>query len=688
MKSHLFFVLFIAAFFLLSNTKKNIDRMPTCAVEPGRWTGTVTMEQTTIFPGPDMIGRSDKKIVCTFLDALPTMYRDLDESAYQPSDNKGKGSYSLHSEVTLGGQKGVTDCNGTGEAELHAVTINESDHTYDIEVIGPGCSGTTTGTGGTQAYGPDTDDDITITYGLPGPDINSLAGGTTATAKDPSGLSTTTTTISWHLTRSQPQDVELIVTPEGYDKDGHKKKYDDWLPEPGRTELNKGSIMTINLELQSKNKKPLKARVESFELRLNNTSREPGITINYPIEPASKPLPDLRFLMVPNIESVDEDQFISIGSPDGITGKAYIASYDGGGWTTLTVDAILKDEHHTHIQGKLLVSNGEVDIRIPKRDPNVHIAEAWLKANGNPGEMDDKEQSNGNGHDGDGLTAYEEYRGVISEGKYRRLYPDKKELGVRLERAERSFFLDGLEWFKKASDIDIVRFTENEIGDDRLLNKNSTTAHIYPQCAILLEKGGLKNALGKTFPEPGIPKDIEMVIIDEQACLMEYRFWQAYAKKLNEPVPFSSNEFIANAIAHELGHTVACIHHGPHEKTVDGPAAQKKLDDAGVKYSIISYDGSVINLPYRILGKVGTNGNEESGDISCLMAYQPFCWWALNIKNGVPTFTGLRLYPLGNIMCNSTDGKYINEKDAKGDNDYFGDVSSGGGNCKPSIKLK
>ena len=37
--------------------------------------------------------------------------------------------------------------------------------------------------------------------------------------------------------------------------------------------------------------------------------------------------------------------------------------------------------------------------------------------NGNPGEMDDEETTPGNSNNGDGLSAYEEYRGLISEGK-------------------------------------------------------------------------------------------------------------------------------------------------------------------------------------------------------------------------------------------------------------------------------
>ncbi|MBL0130434.1 MAG: hypothetical protein IPP43_04340 [Chitinophagaceae bacterium] len=58
--------------------------------------------------------------------------------------------------------------------------------------------------------------------------------------------------------------------------------------------------------------------------------------------------------------------------------------------------------------------------------------------------MDDKEYSTGNSNDGDGLTAYEEYRGVISEkefgprnpNKFGRLDPNKKRAGNNGKRAE------------------------------------------------------------------------------------------------------------------------------------------------------------------------------------------------------------------------------------------------------------
>ncbi len=109
------------------------------------------MEQITTFTTPAITGSAKKEIVTNFVDALPTMYRDNvdmsnpDEAALKFKDDKGTGSYTYHSDANfvITGRHCVTDCQGSGEAELHSVVINQDDHSYDIEVIGPGCKGTT-----------------------------------------------------------------------------------------------------------------------------------------------------------------------------------------------------------------------------------------------------------------------------------------------------------------------------------------------------------------------------------------------------------------------------------------------------------------------------------------------------------------------------------------------------------------
>ena len=224
----------------------------------------------------------------------------------------------------------------------------------------------------------------------------------------------------------------------------------------------------------------------------------------------------------------------------------------------------------------------------------------------------------------------------------------------------------------------IIPFYENEIDLDRRLNKNFKTAHTYDQFAIIIKKGNLARALGKTYPDTGIPANIQMIVIDSLICMAEYGYWQVYAKEIGMKIP--------KTVAHEIGHAVAVMHHGSSHKTTNGADAQKTFDDAGAKYLIMSTDGIPISLPYKIIGLVGGQGNEESGDLSCTMVYQPYCKWALGIKNGLPCFTGVRIYPLGNTMCILQDGKFINQKDSQGNNDYFGDAMYG--NCLSRIKLK
>jgi hypothetical protein len=645
-----------------------------------RWSGTIKSEEIVNYTNPSFKGKAERVMVATFKETLPTLYRDeVENTELNFIDDKGTGTHSFHSETSLITLKGCSHCDVNGQAELHSVIIREWDSTYDIEAIPPACTGTNCD--GTT-YGPATESITVSNRHLLDKDV--LSGTVTTTGELIGGYGDFTKTITWHFTRVKEDDVELIVTPVDYDK---------WLPVPGKDELTRGGVMTVNLKLQGKNGKPLKAKAETFELRLNNTSIEPGITINYPVQPDPKQLPDLRFLLHPSIESLDPDQFVSINSPDGISGKAMIASYDGGGWSILTAEAILKDGRK--IQGRLLKPGGEIDIRIPKRDPNSHIGEAWLKDNKNPGETDDKETSTGNNNPGDGLSAYEEYRGIISKAyqlysggkkEFSRLSPKKKELGVIINKQGFDLFKEGFKWFENASDVAIIPFDENAIDIDKRLNKNVKTANIYHQFAVKITTGKLSGALGKTYPDTDIPENIQKIVIDYNICMEEYGYWQDYSKEIGMKIPYTEKELIAKTVAHEIGHAVAIMHHGSSHKTTNGPDAQKTFDDAGAKYLIISTQGMPISLPYKITGLVGGQGNEESGDLSCTMVYQPYCKWALGIKNGLPCFTGTRIYPLGNTMCDSPDGKFINQKDGQHDNDYFGDALFG--NCLSRIKLK
>ncbi|HSU27142.1 MAG TPA: hypothetical protein VLJ68_02095, partial [Chitinophagaceae bacterium] len=550
MKKYAGHIVIILNLFLLSTSytsKKNYRRN---AEGISRWTGTLRMEVR--YTG--ITGTSERTVTVSFLDALPTLNREDGIVDLNFTDDKGTGSALYHGDAIIAGKKiSTTDCQGSGPSELHEVVVDETEGTYRIHAIGPSCSGTTVSLldGTTSPYGPEFSDIIVSDQPL-GSNKNLLSGSKTETS-DLLGMGTSTTLITWNLSRTTTS-AELIVTPDNYD---------GWIPEPGPNEFTKGSTIKISLKLHGRNGQPPTVKAKSFELRLSNTSNEPGMTLNFPLTP-SDPFPDLRFMPGASAGVGADFQSATINCQDGINGEITIAAYDGGGYTMLTAVAILRD--NTRLDGHLLISGGNTEIPIPKRPNGSNIAEAWLNAHNNPGDMDDKETSTGNSNNGDGLTAYEEYRGVWSEGKYKRLDPDDKELGVWVKKSELPLFSLGLDWLENASNIKVIKFIDNEIGPDRQLNKHFKTSHDYDQYALKLLKQHIrKDVLGRTEPGPGTPKTVTRIKIDYDQIVSHYIDYQRQAILNNFTLPFSESDFVAKTVAHELGHGMTIRHHGESE---------------------------------------------------------------------------------------------------------------------------
>lgn len=615
----------------------------------GIWSGTVTVKQT--YSGE--IGNSVLEITTSF------------------SANRGTGTMKYEGRWKGVGAGTQVDCSGSGSAELFELSMSESDdptyYEYYIHIIGPDytCSPP-------DQEGGQNKRDVSISDKVLATNLNVLSGIQTFTSE--TGAGPGTTVLTWHLTRSTVNNVELIVTPE---------KYDTWLPEPGMHELGVGSIMNVSLKLQAKGGGPTTKKVKSFQLKLSNTSTEPGVTINFPPE-AVNPMPDLRFMIQPNA-SIGDDKFqsLAIGCSGCQSAQFKIGAYDGGGWTTLTAEAILTDG--TRVPGHLLVSGGESDIRIPKRDPNSKIGEAWLKKYNNPGEMDDNETSTGNKNNGDGFTAYEEYRGVISEGKFKRLVPDKKELGILATPRDFTLFTEGINWFRSASKLEIIRFNfdKNEIAGSGQINVNKKTAHDYDQYALYLLNGGLGGGtLGVVYSrtnKPDVPAQVIGVVADWNEIQAVYQL------RVNEIRPetlkYALREYLAQTVAHELGHAVNVWHHGRNLKEPDVLAEEHNR----ALYRIFDRNGNLINIrPWELTFVGKGQGTVESGDISCMLNYYPYYRWGyalgadrVNIYNQEP------LLPLGKIFCTSKSGTGINATQL-----YFGEAANNRGNCLSQVKLR
>ncbi len=684
MHTRLYTVTCILTFFLTYQLQYARISSPPGQLSPmeSRWTGQLTLEER--FTG--LSGTSIRTVKVQFTNALPTLYRNDPTTDLDFTDDKGTGTVSYHAEGMIGTRKvSVTDCDGRGKSELHEVVVDERENTYRIHAIGPACNGTATDLleGKTEVYGPENTDIIVSDQSLTNKRV--LSGTKTEVIDLGGDLGTVNRTITWSLSRDL-NDAVLIVTPENYD---------NWMPEPGKDESSPGKLMNISLKIQARNGGPSPVKATEFILQLSGTSREPGIALNYPVTDP-KTTPDLQFQWQMYADTSAEGQQLEIHLRNpGVSASARIAAFDGGGYTTLSVTAILED--NTELRGSLLVPNGEQLIRIPKRMPGDKIATAWLTANNNPGESADEDALDGNPNKGDGLSAYEEYRGVICEyefgarhpAKFGRLDPWKMNLGLKVDKAELPFFAEGIKWFENGTHIKVLRFNEREIGGDRRLNKNGASAHIYDQYTLLLYKGLLAYAggpLGITYTSsmnPEIPANTQNIVIDPGAVQREYDTIANRARPA--PLPFTRSELLANTIAHELCHGVNVWHHGE-EPPIPRPLRKATLPDQSPYYTFRVFDraGNPVNLPYEFRGRIGIAGGLQSGDLSCIMAYNPYYNWAYTrgadlarIYNQVP------IAPIGNKICTSALGTGFNHSII-----YFGDASPGRGNCLQQIKLK
>lgn len=230
---------------------------------------------------------------------------------------------------------------------------------------------------------------------------------------------------SWTLLDRLP-DVELVV---------RSPEYEDWRPELNDT-LNPGAPLEFIARLESPSGDDLsRIEVERFDWTLTDTSREPGVALNFPLA-AKDTKPDLRLVGIPTDDA--DGQHAVENNPGRGSTRVKVEPQDWGAWSTLRVEAHLKDGRV--LRGRLEGApdaSGAQDIRVPNRDENSRIARVWAKKMGVAGQLDtddlDAESKGKPGADGDGLSLYEEYRGFYAGGQHLQMSPKRKDLFVQSE---------------------------------------------------------------------------------------------------------------------------------------------------------------------------------------------------------------------------------------------------------------
>lgn len=225
-------------------------------------------------------------------------------------------------------------------------------------------------------------------------------------------------------------------------------------------------------------------RIRKLRWSLESTSRIPGIAMNFPY-PSDDASPDLE---IDNTRATDERQTLEFTDLTTLRSTIQVLPYDWGAWAELRVRAELNDGRV--LEGVRLAQSGaKSPVRIPDREPDSHIANAWLRVgqrSGKPDTFDQEEEL------GDGFTMYEEYRGFYVNREHRTTNPEGLDLFV-LDKLDDATSHAALGIFHRATLTTVHAFPpfSLEMDDSRLVNRNSAGCPTAgPQHAIGLRRQG------------------------------------------------------------------------------------------------------------------------------------------------------------------------------------------------------
>lgn len=354
----------------------------------------------------------------------------------------------------------------------------------------------------------------------------------------------------------------------------------NWLPE------DKNSV-EIKVKGDGLNGEEVKIRFTLFEV-----TREPGTCLNSQDE---KKDPDLDFFHPDNrqgnFNAIEQtkDSFIIETSKRVKNSAVVISSRDFGAWGKLKAEAEL----------------GGMWLPIQTEDGSSYITIPFDESGGKENQIADKfEQDNdliagteplldeeGPGKRGDGLSAYEEYRGfLIGRGNaHHRTNPMEPDLFIRPETRKLERYLREIQ-NKFPADIQIHLIEKDQYKSLMQINPNKNLHNLVLQHGVrLVERDLDPGVLGMMFGLFGSPGTCLYVALDFPA---------------HKKADLMGRNNLYASIVHEICHALNVRHHGPGHRTVnmEGRPYQKG-QDSGFKYSVARYNGVC------------------SGDVRCPMNY-------------------------------------------------------------------
>lgn len=211
--------------------------------------------------------------------------------------------------------------------------------------------------------------------------------------------------------------------------------YEDWIPEGNMDSPEKqGNKITLTARLMEGGEPAdPKKRKADIQFVFTEVSHEKGICMNWPAPNAAKADDGLRILQDEN-KNLDVKSQLEAATFSPVTEtKLVVSSFDYGAWGVLKIKA--KDQGGKELDIKVHGKAGS-EMKIPIDEDKNHIADSWKpeESKGKSKEWD-SETIEGQKNDGDGITLFDEYRGVVVQtGKggreFTRLSPKTKEMFV------------------------------------------------------------------------------------------------------------------------------------------------------------------------------------------------------------------------------------------------------------------
>jgi hypothetical protein len=365
--------------------------------------------------------------------------------------------------------------------------------------------------------------------------------------------------VTWKIDVSPPP-LELVITVPGYAQ---------WRPEGSIAKpAEPGNSLVARATLKTKaGNVNLLPEVKSIRFQLLDTSREPGVCLNWPLEAKDEDY-DLRLAVVAGGTLSKSDQKLEVTDPKkNEEGQPYaevkIDSYDFGGRASFRAVCTLADGRE--IEG-VMKGEGEMP-RLPRMQGPGWIAESWRHEHkaGKLADDDDNEKVDGQKDNGDGFTLYEEYRGWVVDGKHIEGDPEGKDFFVlNLIGGDAEA---GIDLFGQLSELKVHSklLTEEMSETTRLLNGNRRDGpHNKDQHGVWVKTFASKSELGDdgamtvmnekgVAGRPGLTKGVGILARDNTES--------AFSKPFNLPAEDAIFAF-DRAIAHELLHSVGVEHHG------------------------------------------------------------------------------------------------------------------------------